>query len=206
MRDEQGALWLAKFPARGDAFDVAMAETCTLELARRCGLTVPEVRYLQVGGRPVMLIRRFDRYWSVPGSLPEAGAALHDTRPGPGLAEGRLPYVSGLTLVAACLRPDAFGAVVPWYGLIPWPEAQPDWSRLAAPVLGHYAGADGFFTADAARELESTLRDLGKDATVHVYDGVDHAFFNDTRPEVYAPEAAALAWDRTLTFLHANLA
>ncbi len=100
VRDEQGALWLAKFPARGDAFDVAMAETCTLELARRCGLTVPEVRYLQVGGRPVMLIRRFDRYWSVPGSLPEAGAALHDTRPGPGLAEGRLPYVSGLTLVA----------------------------------------------------------------------------------------------------------
>jgi carboxymethylenebutenolidase len=107
--------------------------------------------------------------------------------------------------VAACLRPDAFGAVVPWYGLIPWPEAQPDWTRLHAPVEGHYAGDDGFFTADAARELQATLRGLGKDATLHVYEGVDHAFFNDTRPEVYDAEAAALAWDRTLTFFRAHL-
>ena len=100
VRDEQGALWLAKFPAHGDAFDVALAESCTLELARRCGLTVPEVRYIKIGQRPVMLIRRFDRYWAAPGELPEATTALHDTRPGPGLSEGRLPYVSGLTLVA----------------------------------------------------------------------------------------------------------
>lgn len=99
VRDDDGALWLAKFPARGDTFDVARAETCTLELARRCGLTVPEVRYLDVGGRPVMLIRRFDRYWAHAGeSLPEG--ALHDTRPGGGRVEGRLPFVSGLTLVA----------------------------------------------------------------------------------------------------------
>lgn len=100
VRDEQGALWLAKFPARGDAFDVARAECCTLELARRCGLTVPEVRYLLIGNKPVMLIRRFDRYWAAPGELPEAGTALHETLPSPGLAEGRLPYASGLTLVA----------------------------------------------------------------------------------------------------------
>ena len=79
---------------------MARAESCTLELARRCGLTVPEVRYIQIGQRPVMLIRRFDRYWSAPGELPAVSTALHDTRPGPGLTEGRLPYVSGLTLVA----------------------------------------------------------------------------------------------------------
>jgi serine/threonine-protein kinase HipA len=90
---------LAKFPAKGDNFDVARAETCTLELARRCGLTVPEVRYLDLGGRPVMLIRRFDRYWVHAGEpLPEG--ALHDTCPGTGQVEGRLPFVSGLTLVA----------------------------------------------------------------------------------------------------------
>jgi len=100
VRDEYGALWLAKFPAKGDVFDVAQAERCTLELARRCGLTVPEVRYLMVGQKPVMLIRRFDRYWALPGMLPETGLAMHDTRPGEGLVEGRLPLVSGLTLVA----------------------------------------------------------------------------------------------------------
>jgi serine/threonine-protein kinase HipA len=100
VRDEHGALWLAKFPAKGDAFDVARAEMCTLELARRCGLTVPEVRYLRVGHKPVMLIRRFDRYWAPPGMLPDAGVRMHNSRPGEGLVEGRLPLVSGLTLVA----------------------------------------------------------------------------------------------------------
>lgn len=100
VRDEQGALWLAKFPARGDTFDVARAECCTLELARRCGLTVPEVRYLKITNKPVMLVRRFDRYWSSLGVLPAASVDLHDTRPGEGMTEGRLPYVSGLTLVA----------------------------------------------------------------------------------------------------------
>ncbi len=111
----------------------------------------------------------------------------------------------GLTLTVACQQPDAFGAVVPWYGLIPWPEAAPDWSALEAPVLGHYAGGDEFFTAEAARDLEATLRGLGKSATLYVYDGADHAFFNDTRPEVYDAEAAATAWERTLEFLHTRL-
>jgi serine/threonine-protein kinase HipA len=100
VRDDDGALWLAKFPARGDAFDVARAEACTLELARRCGLTVPEVRYLKIGGKPVMLIRRFDRYWAPRGERPAGGTALHDSRPGTGLVEGRVPFASGLTLVA----------------------------------------------------------------------------------------------------------
>lgn len=100
VRDEQGALWLAKFPARGDTFDVARAEYCTLELARRVGLTVPEVRYLVIGNKPVMLIRRFDRYWAAPGELPAEDTAMHDSRPGDGMSEGRLPFASGLTLVA----------------------------------------------------------------------------------------------------------
>ncbi|WP_326541145.1 type II toxin-antitoxin system HipA family toxin [Pseudorhodoferax sp.] len=100
VRDEQGALWLAKFPAKGDTFDVARAEACTLELARRCGLTVPEVRYLPMGSKPVMLIRRFDRYWAGAGDQPPAGVALHDSRPGADLVEGRVPFASGLTLVA----------------------------------------------------------------------------------------------------------
>lgn len=100
VRDDEGALWLAKFPSRTDSFDVARAESCTLELARRCGLTVPEVRYVQVGSKPVMLIRRFDRYWAGPQESPAEDIALHDTRPASGLIEGRVPFASGLTLVA----------------------------------------------------------------------------------------------------------
>lgn len=100
VRDEAGVLWLAKFPAVGDAFDVAQAECCTLLLAKRCGLTVPEVRVQDIGGKSVLLIRRFDRYWQAPGATLDAHTALHETQPKPGFAEHRLPFVSGLTLVA----------------------------------------------------------------------------------------------------------
>jgi len=100
VRDEAGSLWLAKFPAVGDAFDVAQAECCTLQLAKRCGLSVPEVRVQDIGGKSVLLIRRFDRYWQTPGCALEADTPLHETRPTTGLVEHRLPFVSGLTLVA----------------------------------------------------------------------------------------------------------
>ncbi len=112
----------------------------------------------------------------------------------------------GLALMLAAQRPDAIGACVPFYGLIPWDHAQPDWSQLECPVLGHYAENDGFFTPELAGQLQEQLRGLGKDATLIVHPGVDHAFFNDTRPEVYAPAVAATAWSETLTFLRANLA
>lgn len=111
----------------------------------------------------------------------------------------------GLALVLACQRPDAVKLVVPWYGLIPWPTAQPDWSKLDAKVVGHYAALDGFFGPDAARGLETSLKDLGKDVTFFVYDAADHAFFNDTRPEVYKKDAADLAWMRTLDALRSTL-
>jgi carboxymethylenebutenolidase len=103
----------------------------------------------------------------------------------------------GLALVLACHRPDAVKAVAPYYGLIPWESAQPDWSKLDAVVVGEYGERDEFFPPEAARGLEERLRDLGKDATIHVHDGCDHAFFNDTRPEVYDPVHAAEAWERT---------
>ena len=100
VRDEAGLLWLAKFPALGDAFDMAQAECCTLRLAKRCGLTVPEVRVQDIGGKSVLLIRRFDRYWQAPVSAMGTDTVLHETQPKQGLTEHRLPFVSGLTLVA----------------------------------------------------------------------------------------------------------
>jgi carboxymethylenebutenolidase len=111
----------------------------------------------------------------------------------------------GLALVAACHRPDAVAAVAPFYGLIPWAGAQPDWSKLSAKVVGHYAANDGYFTPENAAALQAQLRELGKEATLHVYDGVDHAFFNDTRPEVYNAAASATAWQRTIDLFRTAL-
>ncbi len=111
----------------------------------------------------------------------------------------------GLTLTLACQRPDAVAVAVPWYGVIPWPDAQPDWSALNGVVVAHIAENDDYFGPEAAAALDATLTSLGKDATFHVYAGGDHAFFNDTRPDVYHAEHSATAWQRTLDALHAQL-
>ena len=111
----------------------------------------------------------------------------------------------GLALVLATQRPDAVAAVVPAYGIIPWPDAQPDYGAMSAAVLGHYAEKDDYFTPEAAQALAEQLRGLGKSVEIHVYPGADHAFFNDTRPEVYHAEASRELWDRTLEFFGAHL-
>jgi serine/threonine-protein kinase HipA len=99
VRDEDGLLWLAKFPSRTDPFDVTRTEWATLKLAARCGLTVPAVRMVEFGDKPVMLIRRFDRYWAASTQLAQT-SNLHETLPGDARREYRLPFVSGLTLIA----------------------------------------------------------------------------------------------------------
>jgi carboxymethylenebutenolidase len=111
----------------------------------------------------------------------------------------------GLALVLATQRSDAVKAVVPAYGLVPWPDAQPDYTKLAADVLGHAAEEDDYFTPDAARALESELRALGKNVEFHIYPGAGHAFFNEDRPEAYHRESAELLWDRTIDFFRQRL-
>jgi carboxymethylenebutenolidase len=111
----------------------------------------------------------------------------------------------GLALVLATQRPDAVKAVVPAYGVIPWADARPDYSRLDAAVLGHAAELDDSFTPDAARALEAELRVLGKDVEFHHYPGAGHAFFNEDRPEAYDHDSAELLWDRTVAFFRERL-
>ncbi len=68
----------------------------------------------------------------------------------------------GLALVLACQRPDAVAAVVPAYGVIPWPDARPDYSKLRAVVEGHVAELDGSFSPAAADELVAELTAPGQ--------------------------------------------
>jgi carboxymethylenebutenolidase len=111
----------------------------------------------------------------------------------------------GLALALACERPDAISACVPFYGIIPWPDLAPDYDRLEASIQGHFAEDDGFFTPELVRQLEDELRAKGKEVELFVHPGVDHAFFNDTRDEVYHEATAAKAWASTLSFLRANV-
>jgi carboxymethylenebutenolidase len=111
----------------------------------------------------------------------------------------------GLALALACARPDAIGAAVPFYGVIPWPSLQPDWSRIDCSILGHFAEDDAMFGPEQVHQLEDRLREHGKDAELIIHPGVEHAFFNDTRPEVHDPEVSAEAWDQSLAFLRRTL-
>jgi len=107
-----------------------------------------------------------------------------------------------LSLYAASKNADVSACVVFYGG---HPKVQPDLAALRAPVLGLYAEKDSFVTVASVRELESKLKILGKQYELHVYPKVDHGFFNDERPEVYDTEAAADAWNRTLSFFRQHL-
>jgi carboxymethylenebutenolidase len=111
----------------------------------------------------------------------------------------------GLALVLASKRPDKIKAAVPWYGLFPWPGSEPDWSTLDAAVLGHYAGNDAYFTPQLAEQMRQNMQAAGVDAKIHVVPGAEHAFFNDTRPEVHDPEASQACWAETVDFLRERL-
>ena len=111
----------------------------------------------------------------------------------------------GLALVLAANRPDAVAAVIPCYGVHPWPEAHPVYDQMSAATQIHCAGRDDFFTPEAAEQLAQTLQGLGKEVELHIYPESQHAFFNEDRPEVYDQEAAAQLWDRSVAFLHKQL-
>lgn len=107
-----------------------------------------------------------------------------------------------LSLYAACANPTV-GACVIYYGI--HPEVHPDIPNLKAPVLGFFAEHDPMVTPEAAHGLEQQLKDAGKSADITVYEGADHAFFNDTRDEVYHQAHATDTWNRMLAFYRENV-
>jgi carboxymethylenebutenolidase len=69
----------------------------------------------------------------------------------------------------------------------------------------HYAGLDERINATVP-DYEAALKAAGKRYELYRYDGVEHAFHNDTNEARYNAEAAALAWQRTVDFFKKNLA
>jgi len=107
-----------------------------------------------------------------------------------------------LALFASTLNPSV-GACVNFYGI--HPNVKPDYAKLSGPVLGLFAEKDGFVTPQVARDVDAAIKQAGKQSEIHIYPGVDHAFFNDERPDVYNPAAAADAWRRTLNHFRQHL-
>jgi carboxymethylenebutenolidase len=103
----------------------------------------------------------------------------------------------------AATKEEKVGAAVSFYG--GFKKVPLDWGNLRAPLILIYGENDKGVPAEQGRELGERLKEMGKDAEVVVYPGADHAFFNDTRPEVYNPTAAADAWARMLAFFRTHL-
>lgn len=108
----------------------------------------------------------------------------------------------GATVNDLAVAAPALDAAVAYYGR--QPDAA-DVSKIEAPLLLHYAGQDERINAgiDAYR---TALESAGKEFTIHMYEGAQHAFNNDTSEARYNAQAATLAWDRTLAFLRDKLA
>lgn len=107
-----------------------------------------------------------------------------------------------LSLYAACANPTV-GACVIYYGI--HPEVHPDIPNLNAPVLGFFAENDPMVKPENANALEQKLKDAGKSVDFTIYAGTDHAFFNDTREQVYNADHATDTWNRMLAFYRENL-
>src|SRR5215212_4798614 len=111
--------------------------------------------------------------------------------------------MGGALALYTATKNDNVGACVVFYG--GHPKVKPDLPNLHAPVLGLYGEKDRSVTPALVHELERQVKSLGKQIDVKIYPSADHAFFNDTRPEVYNAEASADAWQRTIEFLRRHL-
>jgi carboxymethylenebutenolidase len=111
-------------------------------------------------------------------------------------------FGGGWSLQTALLVPDQIDAAVVYYGR---PETDKEkLARLRAPLLGLFGAEDKGIPAAAVREMEATLKQLGKSVDFHYYEGAGHAFANPSGTS-YRAEAAEDAWKRTTAFFKQRL-
>jgi carboxymethylenebutenolidase len=99
------------------------------------------------------------------------------------------------SLVLASERPEDFHKAVLFYG-----AGEGDFTKVKAEILGHYSDTDEWEDINYVRSMENEMRNAGLKTNFHIYLQMPHWFFEEDRPE-YNPEAAQLAWTRTLEFL-----
>lgn len=132
-------------------------------------------------------------------------ASLSALRSMPATPEGRVGVVgfsmgASWALWAAARMPDHVAAVVAYYG-----DQDVDFSGARAAFQGHFAEHDEFTSEDDVAYLEAQLRLARHEVEFHRYPGTSHWFAETDRTVAHSPEAAALAWDRTVDFLHRHL-
>ncbi|HKQ97134.1 MAG TPA: dienelactone hydrolase family protein [Candidatus Polarisedimenticolia bacterium] len=123
--------------------------------------------------------------------------------PGQEMPVGVLGFcMGGRIALATALKPADIQSIAMFYGSV---ETQRDALKpLHVPLLGIFGNEDHGIPLDQIKAFEAALKESGKQATVLVYPGVGHAFFNEERPG-YDKEVAFDAWERTRMFLKETL-
>ena len=109
-----------------------------------------------------------------------------------------LGFSLGASLAVATRHPQ-LAAMVLYYG-----TGDPSDAGGSAPVLGHFAQSDPYEDDAWVAQFEGELRSAGHEVTFHRYPGTGHWFAEPSR-DAYRPEAAELAFERTLAFLNRAL-
>ena len=139
---------------------------------------------------------------AVKANLKEAYRYLNEDRSAPRVGVIGWCFGGGWSLQTALMYPDEIDATVIYYG-----ELVTDRNALKTlqmPVVGFFGAEDNAIEPSTVRTFESTLKDLGKDAEMYIYEGANHAFANPSGKR-YNPKAAADAWKKTTAFLEKHL-
>ena len=107
-------------------------------------------------------------------------------------------------LAATEFNPADIGAVVLFYGNHSGLE-EDEYANTEAAFQGHFAENDPYEGTDEVRHTLAEMQKAGRKADFNFYPGTGHWFFESNRLGAYQPEAAQLAWERTLTFLREQL-
>lgn len=111
-------------------------------------------------------------------------------------------FGGGWSLATALALPEDIDASVIYYGRLVTDEAE--LQKLDMPILGFFGAEDEGIPVESVKAFESALKKLGKNASIHIYEGANHAFANPSGQN-YQPEPANDAWQKTLAFFGANL-
>ena len=108
------------------------------------------------------------------------------------------------SLETALLFPQELDAAVIYYGGEIGEVTSEELATLEMPILGIFGAEDSSIPVATVEQLESTLKDLDKEAEFYIYENAGHAFANPSGQN-YVPEAAEAAWKETTKFLAENL-
>lgn len=118
-------------------------------------------------------------------------------------AVGVTGFCMGGTFALRLACHEKVEASAPFYGDVPEDTSMVE--NLGCPLLFIGGEKDEWITLEKMNRLDAAVKKYGKDGEVRIYKGASHAFFNDTRAEVYSAEDAADAWTRVIDFFNRHL-